>query len=49
MSFTAKGTKEPIFGAFWFKALLDTDFDTRTAEYHSAGVSARRRLPLFGV
>jgi hypothetical protein len=31
MSFTATGTKEPIFGAFWFKALLETDFDTRTA------------------
>jgi len=38
MSFTAKGTSEPIFGAFWFKALLDTDFDTRTARLASIEV-----------
>ena len=22
---------EPVFGAFWFRALLETDFDSRTA------------------
>jgi len=31
ISFTATGTKEPIFGAFWFKGLLETDYDTRMA------------------
>jgi hypothetical protein len=38
ISFTAKGTTEPIFGAFWFKALLETDFDTRTAHLLSIQV-----------
>jgi hypothetical protein len=38
MSFTAKGTSEPIFGAFWFKALLETDFDTRRARLVSIQV-----------
>jgi hypothetical protein len=38
MSFTATGTSEPIFGAFWFKALLETDFDTRTARLVSIQV-----------
>jgi hypothetical protein len=38
MSFTRTGTKEPIFGAFWFKALLETDFDTRTAKLLSIQV-----------
>ncbi len=50
VSFTANGTSEPIFGAFWFKALLETDFDTRTARLLSiqvprvkaAGVSAEK-------
>ncbi|MCU0291010.1 MAG: hypothetical protein MUF10_03340 [Thermoanaerobaculaceae bacterium] len=31
MSFTPTGTSEPIFGSFWFRALLETDFDKRTA------------------
>ena len=31
VSFTATGTSEPLFGAFWFKALLETDHDTRMA------------------
>ncbi len=38
VSFTATGTKEPIFGAFWFKALLETDFNTRTARLLSIQV-----------
>lgn len=38
MSFTATGSKEPIFGSFWFKAVLDTDFATRTAELVSIQV-----------
>ena len=38
MSFTATGAKEPVFGSFWFKALLDTDFDTRTADLVSIQV-----------
>jgi hypothetical protein len=38
MSFTFTGTNEPIFGAFWFKALLETDFDTRTARLVSIQV-----------
>lgn len=38
MSFTATGAKEPVFGSFWFKALLDTDFDTRVAELVSIQV-----------
>jgi hypothetical protein len=38
MSFTATGTTEPVFGAFWFKALLETDFDTRMAKLLSIQV-----------
>jgi len=38
MSFTFTGTNEPIFGAFWFKALLETDFDTRMARLVSIQV-----------
>jgi len=38
VSFTATGGNEPIFGAFWFKALLETDFDTRTARLISIQV-----------
>jgi hypothetical protein len=38
ISFTATGTKEPIFGSFWFKALLETDFDTRMARLLSIQV-----------
>jgi hypothetical protein len=38
MSFTFTGSSEPIFGAFWFKALLETDFDTRTARLLSIQV-----------
>ena len=38
MSFTATGTTEPVFGAFWFKALLETDFDTRMAKLVSIQV-----------
>ncbi len=38
VSFTAVGGGEPTFGAFWFKALLETDFDTRTARLVSIQV-----------
>jgi hypothetical protein len=38
MAFTAKGAKEPVFGSFWFKAMLNTDFDTRTAQLVSIQV-----------
>jgi len=38
VSFTAAGTSEPVFGAFWFKALLETDHDTRMATLQSIQV-----------
>ena len=38
VSFTPTGGTEPIFGAFWFKALLETDFDSRTARLVSIQV-----------
>ncbi len=31
VSFTPKGGHEPVFGAIWFKARLETDLDARTA------------------
>src|SRR5512137_2801825 len=38
VSLTPKGGKEPVFGAFWFKAKLETDFDTRMAKLVSIEV-----------
>jgi hypothetical protein len=32
VSFTHKGSNEPVFGAIWFKARLQTDLDARIAE-----------------
>lgn len=44
VSFAATGTDEPIFGAFWFKAFLETDLDRRMATLASIQVP-RVRFP----
>ncbi len=42
MSLELKGQKEPIFGAFWFDAKLDTDNDSGTARIRDVQVTKVR-------
>jgi hypothetical protein len=42
MSFLTTGKKDPIFGAFWFTAKVETDLDTRTGVIRSVTVTKVR-------
>jgi len=42
VALTAKGKTEPVFGAFWFTARIETDQSTDTATFRDAKVTKVR-------